>query len=48
MFVTGPGSVAALLRAGVPLAAIDAPSEAAAQFDSEALWQVVQPQVRAG
>jgi uroporphyrinogen-III synthase len=47
-FVTGPGSTAALLQAGVAPAHIDAPDPAAAQFDSEALWQVVQPQVLAG
>jgi uroporphyrinogen-III synthase len=44
-FVTGPGSVAALLKVGVPRSRIDAPDEASAQFDSEALWRVVQPQV---
>ena len=48
LFVTGPGSVAALLRAGAQPDCIDAPDAAAAQFDSEALWQVVQPQVLAG
>jgi uroporphyrinogen-III synthase len=45
-FVTGPGSVAALLHAGVPGERIDAPDGAAAQFDSEALWQVVQHRVQ--
>jgi uroporphyrinogen-III synthase len=48
LFVTGPGSVAALLRAGAQQASIDAPDAAASQFDSEALWQVVQPQVQPG
>ena len=37
----GPGTAAALLAAGVPAAQIDAPLADAAQFDSEALWQVV-------
>lgn len=45
---TGPGTVAALLQAGVPQSRIDAPDHAAAQFDSEALWQVVQSQVQPG
>lgn len=39
----GPGTVAALLAAGVPEAQIDAPAPDAAQFDSEALWQVIGP-----
>jgi uroporphyrinogen-III synthase len=47
-FVTGPGSVAALLKAGVARNCIAAPDEAAAQFDSEALWAVVQAQVQSG
>jgi uroporphyrinogen-III synthase len=47
-FVTGPGSVAALLKAGVARNRIAAPDEAAAQFDSEALWAAVQNQVQAG
>lgn len=37
----GPGTVAALLVAGVPAAQIDAPAPDAGQFDSEALWQVI-------
>ena len=37
----GPGTVAALLAAGVPASQIDAPLANAAQFDSEALWHVV-------
>lgn len=44
----GPGTTAALLRAGWPLARIDAPAPDAAQFDSESLWQQVQGQVRPG
>ena len=47
-FVTGPGSVAALLQVGVPRQRMDAPSETAVQFDSEALWHVVQAQVHSG
>ena len=39
----GPGTVAALLTAGVPAGQIDAPAPDASQFDSEALWQVVGP-----
>jgi uroporphyrinogen-III synthase len=46
--VTGPGSVAALLKAGVARSRIAAPDEAAAQFDSEALWAVVRPEVQSG
>lgn len=37
----GPGTAAALLAAGIPAAQIDMPPADAAQFDSEALWQVV-------
>lgn len=37
----GPGTVAALLAAGVPAGQIDAPAPDASQFDSEALWQVI-------
>jgi uroporphyrinogen-III synthase len=37
----GPGTVAALLAAGVPAGQIDAPAADADQFDSEALWAVV-------
>jgi uroporphyrinogen-III synthase len=37
----GPGTVAALLAAGIPAAQIDAPPAEASQFDSEALWQVI-------
>jgi uroporphyrinogen-III synthase len=36
----GPGTVAALLGAGVPAGQIDAPPAHASQFDSEALWRV--------
>jgi uroporphyrinogen-III synthase len=37
----GPGTVAALLVAGVPPEQVDAPADYAEQFDSEALWAVV-------
>ena len=37
----GPGTVAALLAAGIAAAQIDAPAADASQFDSEALWQVI-------
>jgi uroporphyrinogen-III synthase len=37
----GPGTAAAMLAAGVPASQIDAPAPDAAQFDSEALWQVI-------
>jgi uroporphyrinogen-III synthase len=47
-YVTGPGSYSALLRARAEPARIDAPDLEAGQFDSEALWHVVKPQVRAG
>lgn len=47
-FVTGPGSYSALLRAGAEPACIDAPSHDTGQFDSEALWAVVQRQVVPG
>ena len=44
----GPGTAAALLAAGIEPERIDQPPAAAAQFDSEALWAVVQPQVQSG
>jgi uroporphyrinogen-III synthase len=47
-WATGPGTAAALRKAGVPEALIDAPPADAAQFDSEALWARVQPQLTAG
>lgn len=40
-WATGPGTVGALLRAGVPASHITAPPSDAPQFDSEALWQQV-------
>lgn len=44
----GPGTAAALRAAGVPQGQIDAPPLDAAQFDSDALWQVVAGQDWAG
>lgn len=41
LLAPGPGTVAALRRAGVPEVLIDAPAADAGQFDSEALWAVV-------
>ena len=46
-WATGPGTAKALLRAGVAPERLDVPANDVAQFDSEALWQVVAPQVRA-
>ena len=45
---TGPGTAHALAENGVPAHLIDSPSEQAGQFDSEALWQLVHTQVKAG
>lgn len=47
-WATGPGTVTALHQAGVSAADIDAPNTAAGQFDSEALWHIVAPQVQPG
>ena len=47
-WATGPGTARALLRAGVPEDAIDAPPSGAARFDSEALWERVKGQVGQG
>jgi uroporphyrinogen-III synthase len=44
----GPGTARALGEWGVPPACIDQPPAGAAQFDSEALWPVVQPSLRPG
>lgn len=44
----GPGTARALLVAGVAPACLDTPAADAAQFDSEALWQVVGTQLRPG
>lgn len=45
---TGPGTTRALHEAGWPAARMDAPPPDAPQFDSEALWARVQPQLRPG
>ncbi len=47
-WVTGAGSQAALRAAGVPDAVIDAPPAHAPQWDSEALWAVIAPQLQSG
>lgn len=47
-FVTGPGSLQALLQAGAAAQWIDSPDLQHGQFDSEALWAVVASQVRPG
>lgn len=47
-WATGAGTRNALLAAGVDAVLIDSPAPDAPQFDSEALWDVVQSQVRAG
>lgn len=44
----GPGTARALLQVGIPADGIDQPDPLGAQFDSEALWQVVGSQVHAG
>lgn len=46
-WATGPGTAAALRRAGLAAALIDSPPAQAGQFDSEALWRVVSTQVHA-
>ena len=43
---TGPGTQAALLAAGWPAALVRCPSADADRFDSEALWALVQADVR--
>lgn len=47
-WATGPGTVKALRRAGVPETQIVAPPEDAPQFDSEALWALVAGRIRPG
>jgi uroporphyrinogen-III synthase len=47
-WATGPGTRQALLEAGVPDALIDSPPMQAAQFDTEALWQVVHAKLLPG
>lgn len=47
-WATGPGTTRALLQAGVAPERLDSPAADSAQFDSEALWQVVATQVQPG
>jgi uroporphyrinogen-III synthase len=47
-WATGPGTVKALLAAGVAAQQIDAPAHDAGQFDSEALWHKVHDQLESG
>jgi len=48
VWVTGPGTHAAVLAQGVPAQQVDAPPVDGGQFDSEALWQKVHQQITAG
>ena len=47
-WATGIGTRNALVNAGVPPERIDSPGDDAAQFDSEELWRIVEPQCRGG
>jgi uroporphyrinogen-III synthase len=47
-WATGPGTVGALLRSGIPAVRIDAPPGDAPSFDSESLWDLVREQVAPG
>ncbi len=47
-WATGPGTVAALQQQGIAPGQIDAPDASAAQWDAEALWRCVAPQVCSG
>lgn len=47
-WTTGPGTAAALRACGVAPSAIDMPAPDATQFDSEALWSLVQAQLAPG
>lgn len=47
-YATGPGTVAALQACGAAPDWIDAPDAQAGQFDSEALWEVIQSRVTPG
>ncbi|MFN6992908.1 MAG: uroporphyrinogen-III synthase [Aquincola tertiaricarbonis] len=44
----GPGTAERLVARGVPAGCIVQPAADAAQFDSESLWQQLQPRVQAG
>jgi uroporphyrinogen-III synthase len=47
-WATGPGTVLALQRVGVPMPLVTAPPTDAAQFDSEALWPLVAGRIAPG
>ena len=47
-FITGPGSLSALRRAGIEQGCIDMPDRDVGQFDSEALWSVVANRIQPG
>jgi uroporphyrinogen-III synthase len=47
-WTTGPGTTGAVLACGWPPERLDAPPTGPAQFDSEALWARVQPQIHPG
>jgi uroporphyrinogen-III synthase len=47
-WATGPGTVASLQVIGVSADRLDSPALEAEQFDSEALWARVRPQIRSG
>lgn len=47
-WATGPGTVASLQAMGVSADRLDSPALEAGQFDSEALWARVHPQIRSG
>ena len=42
---TGPGTRAALMKAGVPESLLRTPAASGRQFDSEALWAMLQPEL---
>jgi uroporphyrinogen-III synthase len=47
-WATGTGTRNALAGVAVPAATIDSPGDDSAQFDSEALWRIVEPQCGTG
>jgi uroporphyrinogen-III synthase len=48
LWVTGPGTLEALLAQSVPSDLIDSPASDAKQFDSETLWNIVKHQAKPG
>jgi uroporphyrinogen-III synthase len=48
LWATGQGTLASLRALGLPDDRIDVPDANVGQFDSEALWQVVQTQIKSG